>query len=120
MVLVQVKTAAYQGNPQNCLVYAPSSEPFVSSVCLYFAISPFGLYGAVHSEQRTMNAVQVVENLLVNGCQFVVQPNDSVRAAFVAFGSVWAATAVLTLVKFYGSPVLVPFYRLCPQEKNAL
>ena len=114
MVLVQVKTAAYQGNLQNCLVYAPSSEPFVSSVCLYFTISPFGLYGSVHSEQRTMNAVQVVEKLLVNGRQFIVQPDDSVRAAFVTFGSVWAAAAILALVKLYGSPVLVALYRFCP------
>ena len=105
MVLVQVKTAAYQGNLQNCLVYAPSSEPFVSSVCLYFAISPFGLYGTVHPEQRTVNTVQVVENLLGYGCQFIVQPDDSVRAAFMTFGSVWAAAAILTLVKLYGSPI---------------
>ena len=105
MVLVQVKTAAYQGNLQNCLVYAPSSEPLVSSVCLYFAISPFGLYGTVHPEQRTVNTVQVVENLLGYGRQFIVQPDDSVRAAFMTFGSVRAAAAILTLVKLYGSPI---------------
>ena len=105
MVLVQVKTAAYHGNLQNYFVYAPSSEPFVSSVCLYFAISPFGLYGTVHPEQRTMNTVQIVENLLVNGRQFIVQPDDSVRTAFVTFGSVRAAAAILALVKLYGSPI---------------
>ena len=105
MVLVQVKTAAYQGNLQNYFVYAPSSEPFVSSVCLYFAISPFGLYGTVHPEQRTVNTVQVVENLLGYGRQFIVQPDDSVRADFVTFGSVRAAAAILTLVKLYGSPI---------------
>ena len=96
MVLVQVKTAAYQGNLQNYLVYAPSSEPFVSSVCLYFAISPFGLYGSVHSEQRTMNAVQVIENLLVEGRQFIVQPNDPVKSAFVTFRSMWAAAGLMS------------------------
>ena len=96
MVLVQVKTAAYQGNLQNCLVYAPSSEPLVSSVCLYFAISPFGLYGSVHSEQRAMNAVQVVENFLVEGSQFIVQPNDPVKSAFVTFGLVRATAATST------------------------
>ena len=96
MVLVQVKTAAYQGNLQNYLVYAPSSEPFVSSVCLYFAISPFGLYGAVYSEQRTMNTVQIVQNLLVNGRQFIVQPNDPVKSAFATFRSMWAAAATST------------------------
>ena len=95
MVLVQVKTAAYQGNLQNYFVYAPSSEPFVSSVCLYFAISPFGLYGAVYSEQRTMNTVQIVQNLLENGRQFIVQPNDPVKSAFVTFRSMWAAAAIL-------------------------
>jgi len=114
MVLVQVKTAAYQSNLQNRLVYAPSSEPLVSSVCLYFAISPFGLYGTVHPEQRTMNTVQIVENLLVNGRQFIVQPDDSVRTAFVTFSSVRAAAAILALVKFYGSPILVALYRFCP------
>ena len=114
MVLVQVKTAAYQGNLQNCLVYAPSSEPLVSSVCLYFAISPFGLYGTVHTEQRAMNAVQVVENLLVYGCQFIVQPDDSVRSPFVTFGSVRTAATILALVKFYGPPILVALYRFCP------
>ena len=114
MVLVQVKTAAYQGNLQNYFVYAPSSEPFVSSVCLYFAISPFGLYGTVHTEQRAMNAVQVVENFLVEGSQFIVQPNDSVKSAFVTFRSMWAAAVILALVKLYGSPVLVALYRFCP------
>ena len=114
MVLVQVKTAAYQGNLQNCLVYAPSSEPFVSSVCLYFAVSPFGLYGSVHSEQRTMNAVQVVEHFLVEGSQFIVQPNDSVKSAFVTFRSMWAAAAILALVKLYSSPILVALYRFRP------
>ena len=114
MVLVQVKTAAYQGNLSNYLVYAPSSEPFVSSVCLYFAISPFGLYGAVYSEQRTMNTVQIVQNLLVNGRQFIVQPNDPVKSAFVTFRSMWAAAAILALVKLYGSPILVALYRFCP------
>ena len=117
---MQVKTTAYQGNLQNCLVYAPSSEPFVSSVCLYFAVSPFGLYGAVHSEQRTMNAVQVVENLLVEGSQFIVQPNDPVKSAFVTFRSMWAAAAILALVKLYGSPVLVALYRFVRRKRNSL
>ena len=39
MIFMQVKTTAYQGNPPNYLVYAPPSEPFVPSVCLYFAIA---------------------------------------------------------------------------------
>ena len=107
---MQVKTTAYQGNLQNCLVYAPSSEPFVSSVCLYFAVSPFGLYGAVHSGQRTMNTVQVVENLLVNGRQFIVQPNDPVKSAFVTSRSMWAAAAILVhreLHVFFHSMLLV-------------
>lgn len=111
---MQVKTTAYQGNLQNYLVYAPSSEPFVSSVCLYFAISPFGLHRSVHSEQRAVNAVQVVEHLLVEGSQFIVQPNDPVKSAFVTFRSMWAAAAILALVKLYSSPILVALYRFCP------
>ena len=61
-----------------------------------------------------MNTVQVVENLLVNGRQFIVQPNNPVKSAFVTFRSMWAAAAILALVKFYGSPILVALYRFCP------
>ena len=61
-----------------------------------------------------MNTVQIVENLLVNGRQFIVQPDDSVRTAFVTFGSVRAAAAILALVKLYGSHILVALYRFCP------
>ena len=42
-----------------------------------------------------MNAVQVVEHFLVEGSQFIVQPNDSVKSAFVTFRSMWAAAAIL-------------------------
>ena len=45
-----------------------------------------------------MNTVQVVENLLVNGRQFIVQPNDPVKSAFVTFRSMWAAAAALLAV----------------------
>ena len=107
MVLVQVKTAAYQGNLQNCLVYAPPSEPFVSSVGFYFPVGSLGLYGTIHAEQCTMNTVQVFENLFVERSQFIVQPNNTVRLTLVAFGSVWAAAAIFALVKFHGPPILV-------------
>ena len=43
-----------------------------------------------------MNAVQVVENLLVEGSQFIVQPNDPVKSAFVTFGLVRATAATST------------------------
>ena len=42
-----------------------------------------------------MNTVQIVQNLLVNGRQFIVQPNDPVKSAFVTFRSMWAAAAIL-------------------------
>ena len=105
MVLVQVKTTAYQGNLQNCLVYAPPSEPFVSSVGFYFPVGSLGLYGTIHAEQCTMNTVQVFENLFVERSQFIVQPNNTVRLTLVAFRSVWAAAAIFALVKFHGPPI---------------
>src|SRR5574344_31589 len=102
MVLVQVKTAAYQGNFQNCLVYASPSEPFVSPVGFYFPIGSLGLYGTIHAEQCTMNTVPVFENLFVERSQFIVQPNNTVRLPLVTFGSVRTAAAIFTLVKFHG------------------
>ena len=118
MVLVQVKTAAYQSNLQNCLVYAPPSEPFVPSVGFYFTVGPFRLYGAIHPQQRAMNAVQVVQNLFMEGCQFIVQPNDSVKPALVTFGSVRTVAAIFTLVNFQLASVLVSFYLLRPEEEE--
>ena len=120
MILVQVKTAAYQGNLQNCLVYAPSSEPFVPSVGFYFSVGSLRLYGTIHPEQRPMNAVQVVQNLFVERCQFIVQPDDSVKLTLVTFGSVRTAAAIFTLVKFHGSPILVSFHWLCSEEEKFL
>ena len=59
-----------------------------------------------------MDAVQVVKNLLVEGSQFIVQPNDPVKSAFVTFRSMWAAAAILALVKLQfshiGCPLPVP------------
>ena len=66
MVLVQVKTTAYQGNLQNCLVYAPSSESFAPSVGLDFPVGSLGLYGTIHAEQCTMNTVQVPYPLVIS------------------------------------------------------
>ena len=43
MVLVQIKTTAYEGDFQYRLVYAPPAEPFVSSVGLDLAVGPLGL-----------------------------------------------------------------------------
>ena len=120
MVFVQVKATAYQGNLQNCLVYASSAEPFVASVGFYFSISSLGLYGTIHPEQRPMNAVQVIENLSMERSQFIVQSNNTVRLTLVAFGSVRTTTAIFALVKFHGSPILVSFYRFCSEEEKFL
>ena len=120
MVLVQVKTTAYQGNLQNCHVYAPSSEPFVPSVGFYFSVGSLRLYGTIHPEQRPMNAIQVVQNLFVERSQFIVQSNNTVRLTLVAFGFVRTTTAIFALVKFYGSPVLVSFHWLCSEEEKFL
>ena len=68
MVLVQVKTAAYQGNLQNCLVYAPPSEPFVSSVGFYFPVGSLGLYGTIHTKFGITKCTVSNAILLSNKC----------------------------------------------------
>ena len=67
-----------------------------------------------------MNTVQVFKNLLVERSQFIVQPNDPVGLTLVTFGSVRTAAAILTLVKFHGSPILVSFHWLCSEEEKFL
>ena len=86
--LCRLKPQLIRAISQNCFVYAPPSEPFVSSVGFYFPVGSLGLYGTIHAEQCTMNTVQVFENLFVERSQFIVQPNDSVKLTFMTFGSV--------------------------------
>ena len=50
-ILVQIKTAAYEGNFQNRLVYPSSAESFISSVGLDLAVGSFELDRPVHAEQ---------------------------------------------------------------------
>ena len=71
MTLVQVKTIVYQGNLQNCLVYASSAKPFVAPVGFYFSIGSLGLDRTVHAKQRTMNTVQIIENLFVERMMYL-------------------------------------------------
>ena len=59
MVLMQVKTAGYQPQLQNYIVYAPSVDSSVSSVPLDLTVYALCLYTSVHSEQGAVNRVQI-------------------------------------------------------------
>ena len=83
MVLVQIKTTAYEGNFQNRLVYAPSAEPFVPSVCLDLTIGPLGLDRTVHAEQGPVDTVEISQNFFVDHRQFRIQPDDTVPLALM-------------------------------------
>ena len=97
-------------------LYDPANEHDACGVGLVVNVHGGKSHGIVESALKILENMRHrgVEHLLVEGSQFIVQPNDPVKYAFVTFRSMWAAAAILALVKLYSSPILVALYRFRP------
>ena len=84
------------------------------------AKSTLGLNTSVHTEQRTVNAVQIIQNLCVKLRQLLVQTDDPVSLALAAFFLVRTAAAILALKIFLGSAVFIAPYRPAVNEMEFL
>ena len=113
MILVQIKTTAYEGDFQNRLVYAPPAKPFVSSVGLDLAVGPLGLNRSVHAEQRPVDAVEISQHFFVDHRQFRIQPDDTVSLALMTVFPVIASAAILAFVELLSTSIRVSFHRGC-------
>ncbi len=69
------------------------------------------LNASIHTQQGTVNAVEIVQNLLMKLCKLLVQTDNTVAFAFAARLLVRTFAAILALVIFFGSAVFVSFHR---------
>ena len=84
------------------------------------AKSTLGLNTSVHTEQRAVNAVQIIQDLCVKLRQLLVQTDDPVSLALAAFFLVRTAAAILALKIFLGSAVFIAPYRPAVNEMEFL
>ena len=84
------------------------------------AKSTLGLNTSVHTEQRAVNAVQIIQDLCVKLRQLLIQTDDPVSLALAAFFLVRTAAAILALKIFLGSAVFIAPYRPAVNEMEFL
>ena len=107
----EVKTAANERKLENDLFQPSSGCSFIASVPLDRAKRAFRLDASVDPKQRSVYAVQVVDNFFVYRRQFLIDPNDSVPLRFVTLFSHRTTFAVFALVVFLCASVVVALDR---------
>ena len=89
-------------------IYTSSHNPFVPAIIFHDPKGTFCLYGTIHSQERSMDALQVVYHFLVHGGKLTVDPYSSVLIALSAFFCIRTSGAVLTSVYFLLPAIGVP------------
>ena len=91
--------------------FNPSSDdPLIPPVILHNAKSTFCLNRAVHSEQCSMYALQVVYDFLMHGCKFMIDTDRAVLFRLLASLCIWASGTILTLIHFFLPAILISIY----------
>ena len=62
---MKVKSTSDEHNLQFCLFKPSSSESVIGTVPLHFTKCTFGLNTAIHTKQRTVNTIQIIQDLLM-------------------------------------------------------
>ena len=73
MELMKIKTAGNHAELKKKRLYPTAPRPDIRPVPLDRAKSSLGLNTSVHTEQRAVNAVQIIQNLCVKLRQLLVQ-----------------------------------------------
>ena len=89
-----------------------SHDPFVPTVILHDPKGAFCLYGTVHSQERSMDALQVVYHFLMHGGKLTVDPYSLVLIALSTPFRIRTSGAILASVYFLLPAIDVPFYML--------
>lgn len=115
---VEVKTAGNECGLQKEAIQATPPGSGVGAVPLDATESALGLDGAVHTQKSAVDAVEIVENLLVEMGQFLVETDGTVTFGLGAFFLVRTAGAVLTLEEFLRPAIAVALNRNRAEEKE--
>ena len=65
MIFVEVKTARKQEELQFHVFYASPEGPLVGTIPFHDAEGALGLNASVHAQQRAMDRVEIIDDLLV-------------------------------------------------------
>jgi len=117
---VEIKPTGNQSGLQNKAIQAPPPGPGVGTVPFHFSKRTLGLDRAVHAQQGSVGAVEIVENFLMETGQLLVQTNGAVPLCLGALLLERTAGAVLALVDLLGSAVTVPLHWDGAQEAEFL
>ncbi len=112
------KTAGNECGLQKEAIQATPPGSGVGAVPLDATESALGLDGAVHTQKSAVDAVEIVENLLVEMGQFLVETDGTVTFGLGAFFLVRTAGAVLTLEEFLRPAIAVALNRNRAEEKE--
>ena len=104
---MEVKTAGNESSFQKQALQATSVGSGIRAVPLDTSEGTLGLDGAVHAQQGAVDAVEVVENFLVEAGKLLIEADGAVALSFGAFILVWTARAIFALIKFLRSTVEV-------------
>ena len=93
-------------------IYTSSHYPFVPAIILHDPKGTFCLYGSIHSQECSMDALQVVYHFLMHGGKLTVDPYSSVLIALSTPFRIRTSGAILASVYFLLPAIDVPFYML--------
>ena len=91
----------------------PSSDnALIPAVLFYDTEGALCLDGAVHTQQRSVDAFEVVKNFFMELGKLLIYADRSVLFCLLTPVRIRAAAAILAFVDFLLSPVLIPLDRL--------
>ena len=90
--------------------YPSSDNSFIPTVVFYDTKCALCLNGSVHPQKCSLDTFKIFNHFLMHHCKFVVDPNGTVFICFFTSFCVWTARAVFTLIYFFLTSILVPFY----------
>lgn len=94
VIFIKVLSDRNQKYFQLYRIYSSSHNSLVPSVAFHYAKCPLGLYGAIHSQQCSMNAFQIFDYLFVHLGQFLIDSNGSIFIGLLALGCIRASATV--------------------------
>ena len=91
-------------------IYTSSHYPFVPAIILHDPKGTFCLYGSIHSQEHSVDALQVVYHFLMHGGKLMVDSHSPVLIALFASFCIRTSRAILASIYFLLPAIVVPPY----------
>ena len=110
MIFIEIVPDRDEENFESYRIYASSHNPFVPAIILHDPKSTFCLYRTIHSQERPMDALQVVYHFLMHGGKLMVDPHSSILIALFASFCIRTSRAILASIYFFLPTIVIPPY----------